>query len=87
MLFADTKGENIKDLLFNKHKLIQNQSDGIYIIYGGWEGNNFGYMLAQKSGGNIRSVYFDLDHIYQATCHNDLSDFKIRLLNMSELQA
>ena len=32
MLFADTTGENIKDILLNKHKLIHNQSDGIYII-------------------------------------------------------
>lgn len=87
VLFADTTGKNIKDLLLNKHKLIQNQSDGIYIIYGGWAGYNFGYMLVQKSGGTIRSVYFDLDHIYQASCRNDLSDFKIKLLNMSEMQA
>lgn len=84
VLFADTKSENIKDLLFNKHKLIQNQSDGIYIIYGGWSGNNFGYMLAQKSGGIIRSVYFDLYNIYQASCTYEMTDFKIKSLAMSE---
>lgn len=84
VLFADTKSENIKDLLFNKHKIIQNQSDGIYIIYGGWSGHNFGYMLAQKSGGVIRSVYFDFDNIYQASCTYEMTDFKIKSLTMSE---
>ena len=77
--FDDTSASDIKDLLKAKCRLIQKNKlgDGLYIITGGWSGQNFGFTIGQKQGGTIRIAFFDFYNIYQATSSTDdsLSNF------------
>lgn len=79
--FDDTSASDIKELLKAKCRLIQKNKlgDGLYIITGGWSGQNFGFTIGQKYGGTIRIAFFDFYNIYQATSSTDdsLSNFAV----------
>ena len=79
--FDDTSASDIKELLKAKCRLIQKNKlgDGLYIITGGWFGQNFGFTIGQKHDGAIRIAFFDFYNIYQATSSTDdsLSNFAV----------
>lgn len=63
--FEDTSASSLIGCFSAKCLSVRSKGDGLFALYGGWSGHDFGLFIGQVCNGNVTGLFFNSDSLYK----------------------